>query len=1324
MPRFWIDFFEFLLKKKKSGSGSFEYLLLHVTRLTQVMGFKEIFSAQKKKPPSKEDLASASASAAAAATTATTTSAKQKKKKNRKTKQNEEEDKEEEEEEEKRTTRTTRTGGRGKKAQPSLPTLDVRDDITSRRGGKTARSPTAAKLAEMKSSLHAKKLKKTNEEEEEMETEKKEEEEEEEEEEVLLTKLSRNMRELKRALDAADTVEDQTELFGRLRDVEIALKAIEVSEDVLAASTTEKERLNSLDDEEWSRKKCTYFSKCMIRCWNVAVVSDAKTTNVGAAVVSINVREKVLELLTEAKSACDVNGTIIDGDLLISLSGKLAETCYECARFSMAEKYFKKALEGTRFDCDFSEDESPSKEELRDHEEDEEIFFCNFKVASLRGANFIRLNDLSKASSMFAKCARTLLFANAMSSSSESAKKARMVSIFFGALEKLAKDLEDLDISSNEDGDGEPTKRKMMDVIKVALENLIEVAETIDTSVFPLATKKNMQTRAAKVCVFLNEDASKHLNLVEDDDKKKSKDTISTIEDAQTLLLSAQTSLLNDGKVDYAEKCALRVLGEDGDAKDERFEKTRTLRTFASAAFVLALATKNVNAGIERIEKRLKAIQAVKDDECKFALIASTFWAAFSITSSASSTSLTNEENEYTAIKYAERLLTPSSLITQILTSSDSKESSPLLARARALAWNYAVDLELIAEAAYRGENAKKLAKLAHDAFDNVVAIDKLCREAGFISENKESIECQSFQNDEADALKTRAFCALSASSPSDDSSLALASHAVQALEAHESREMRLVSASTALLRLKLCRAELQNLRCKEKDATLQEEENTITQGKSAPGSNNKTMIVSRVKTAFHTVCRVGDPNAIIFAASELDALADAEIIADALRSAWDALITFCEKKKLNAPQQQQQKTTIEKQDEDNIKSLKNEAMVFRAYLAHAWRSLSTTGTMTTIDPSKFFVTLVSDVTRWLARTAKIPMLLKIFPESLVIIDIVFDLVDLCLQRASKEKSTSSSLSSSSSSLIDCVRRLSFAAAQLLERVQSSQEYDKEASPASKFRASCMSLTCFQIAIAAMLDGMREDDEKALSKTEKAVAKFQECIEKAKEEYSSDVGQMETIRKYEDNLIAYEYAVLNLQNKRKGATSLSAEEVKAFCNGPGSKVSSPRVLLRLCEDYPDNKAAGSVINNIIVERILESANKREAFDGITLAAAFRRLFAAEEQNEKALQLFSLLSTLKPPQSGTNTLVFPTAEAEYLVSLAFNRATHMERLEEPEKALTWVKSIEKVIEKKKDTEEEDETTFLSRSLRPTFVEILAERLRDAEADLQGEIEVRV
>ena len=61
--------------------------------------------------------------------------------------------------------------------------------------------------------------------------------------------------------------------------------------------------------------------------------------------------------------------------------------------------------------------------------------------------------------------------------------------------------------------------------------------------------------------------------------------------------------------------------------------------------------------------------------------------------------------------------------------------------------------------------------------------------------------------------------------------------------------------------------------------------------------------------------------------------------------------------------------------------------------------------------------------------------------EDLVIIDIVFDLVDLCLKRATIEKSTSSS-----SSLIDCVRRLSFTAAQLLERVQSLQEYDKETS--------------------------------------------------------------------------------------------------------------------------------------------------------------------------------------------------------------------------------------------------------------------------------------
>ena len=97
-------------------------------------------------------------------------------------------------------------------------------------------------------------------------------------------------------------------------------------------------------------------------------------------------------------------------------------------------------------------------------------------------------------------CIRDRLFANAMSSSSESAKKAQMVSIFFSALEKLARDVEDLDLSSDENG--KTTKEKMMDVIKVALENLIEVAETIDESVFPLATKKNMRTRAAKVCVF------------------------------------------------------------------------------------------------------------------------------------------------------------------------------------------------------------------------------------------------------------------------------------------------------------------------------------------------------------------------------------------------------------------------------------------------------------------------------------------------------------------------------------------------------------------------------------------------------------------------------------------------------------------------------------------------------------------------------------------------------------------------------------------------------------------------------------------------------
>ena len=242
----------------------------------------------------------------------------------------------------------------------------------------------------------------------------------------------------------------------------------------------------------------------------------------------------------------------------------------------------------------------------------------------------------------------------------------------------------------------------------------------------------------------------------------------------------------------------------------------------------------------------------------------------------------------------------------------------------------------------------------------------------------------------------------------------------------------------------------------------------------------------------------------------------------------------------------------------------------------------------------------------------------------------------------------------------------------------------------------------------------------------KPVAKFQERIEKAKDGCSGDDGQMKIIRRYEGNLIAYEYAVLNLRMKRKGGTSLSTDEVQAFCDAQGSKV-SPRVLLRFCEDYPDDKAAISVINNNIIERITETStnNNQEAFDGITLAAAFRKLFAAEEQNEKALEIFSRLSTLKPPLAGVNEVIlFPTAEAEYLVSLAFNRATHMERLDEPEKALTWVKSIEKVIEEKKDMEAGDETTFLSSSLRPAFVEALAEKLRDAEADLQGEIEVRV
>ena len=41
-----------------------------------------------------------------------------------------------------------------------------------------------------------------------------------------------------------------------------------------------------------------------------------------------------------------------------------------------------------------------------------------------------------------------------------------------------------------------------------------------------------------------------------------------------------------------------------------------------------------------------------------------------------------------------------------------------------------------------------------------------------------------------------------------------------------------------------------------------------------------------------------------------------------------------------------------------------------------------------------------------------------------------------------------------------------------------------------------MGLTCFQIAIAAMLDEMSEDDEKSLSKTEKSTCKVSKNVSK------------------------------------------------------------------------------------------------------------------------------------------------------------------------------------------------------------------------------------
>ena len=1081
---------------------------------------------------------------------------------------------------------------------------------------------------------------------------------------------SRNVRELMLALDRADEEEDGEQSFGRFRDVERALRDVRARED--------------------AREREGVFVDVLVRCWNLAVMRDGAkkrwlggvaqkigidaSDDVEAKVVSVNVRERVLELLKEVGKF---------DDCVEDLSGKLAETCYERARFSVAEKYFAMALERTIYAENCTTATAADDKIVK--EDDEEKYLRDFKIAALRGANFIRLNNLSSASSMFTKCAEQTF---AIDIRAEESKKGKMFSILFDTLDALAKDVEGL---AKDEGDA----KKMMEVIKVSIENLIDVAEPNES--FSSATKHEMRARAGKICVFLGNTvaAAKHLSvLASSSNDDGDDDKIKTVEDAQTLISSAQAAILSGNK-ELAEKCALRVLDDENDAL---FKTTRTLRSFASAAFILALATNNINDAVEKIEKRLHEIQMAKDDESKLALIAAAFWATF-CTITTTTIKIDDDDNidddgdydafdldnEGIASKYAERLLAPSSLITKTLTSSEtSKESSPLLARARALAWNRAVALEFAAEQ----KQNPMLAKIAHDAFGIVIAIDKVCDQADLVPD-KDTLEFQSFQNDEADALKAKTFCALSSSA---EDSIKLASLSLQALEAHESREMRLVSASTALLRLKLCSAELEKLR-EVKDAMVPP---------IGGGENTKIQIIARVKNAFHMVCRVGDPSAIVFAASELEALRDSEIIADALRTAWESLIAF---EKKNTQQQKKNTQQQKKNAEEEEKKLKNEAIIFRAYLMRALNSLTTTTTTittaTTADTAtsitKFLERLTTDICKWVARTAKYPALLTIFPESLTIIDITYDLADICLERRA-------SFAQTSSTMVDCARRLFFTAAQLIDRIGSLKEYDEGMSRDAKARGNTMILTCFQIGIATMLDSISLD-ENSLSKAVKACAKYDEHIEKNN---NNNNNNARNIQVHKDNLVAYEFAILNLQKKIKcGSETLKFEEAKEFCDTKGV-FASPRSLLRLTEDYPENTRAVSVINNFVIERVLATKDIT-TLDNVTLATAFRKLLATEENDDVAFDTFKRLTELDVEG------VVPVNEAEYLVSLAFNRATRLERSDSPESALKWIVLLNSGVLL-------NAHSFLSKSLRHAFVDSFALKVLEAEADLRGDLGV--
>ena len=223
-------------------------------------------------------------------------------------------------------------------------------------------------------------------------------------------------------------------------------------------------------------------------------------------------------------------------------------------------------------------------------------------------------------------------------------------------------------------------------------------------------------------------------------------------------------------------------------------------------------------------------------------------------------------------------------------------------------------------------------------------------------------------------------------------------------------------------------------------------------------------MIISCAKNAFEVICGVGNFNAITFAASELQLMEDVNIKDDVLRSACKAL------KK-------------DKKDNDGIdleSKIKAEASIFRAYVAHALKKFSLNRKdFVDADKDEYFEKLDSDLSEWVERTAQIPKLLTVFPESLVIIDLAFDIAQECLKRTESMLEKCSRLS-----LLNCAKRQIFKLACLLERMQTRREYEEKMMKEEKFRAEKMRMNCFEIAIATMLESITLSSNKNPTKQE------------------------------------------------------------------------------------------------------------------------------------------------------------------------------------------------------------------------------------------------